>query len=121
MTEAKLTLMKIKEIIEYSDFDKVDIRVGKVIASSSPDWSTKLLEFTVDFGSEIGEKTIFSGIKKWYSPDDFVGNYYLFVVNLAERKMGEGISQGMMLMSDEVEKPIPFPITKQVEAGSIVR
>ncbi|NCN87707.1 MAG: methionine--tRNA ligase [Candidatus Pacebacteria bacterium] len=113
--------MKIKEIIEYSDFEKVDIRIGKVIASSSPDWSNKLLEFTVYFGEEIGEKTIFSGIKKWYAPDDFIGNYYLFVVNLAERKMGEGVSQGMMLMSDEEEKPIPFPITKQVEEGAIVR
>lgn len=113
--------MQIKEIIEYSDFDKVDIRVGKVVASSSPEWSNKLLEFTVDFGEEIGERTILSGIKKWYSPDDFIGNYYLFVVNLAERKMGEGVSQGMMLMSDEEEQPVPFPITKQVQAGSIVR
>jgi len=117
----KLALMKIKEIIEYSDFEKVDIRIGKVIASSSPEWSNKLLEFTVDFGEDIGERTILSGIKKWYSPDDFIGNYYIFVVNLAERKMGEGVSQGMMLMSDEGEIPVPFPITKQVKEGSIVR
>jgi methionine--tRNA ligase beta chain len=113
--------MKIKEIIEYGDFEKVDIRVGKVVASASPEWSNKLLEFKVDFGEEVGERTILSGIKKWYAPDEFIGNYYLFVVNLAERKMGEGVSQGMMLMSDEEEKPVPFPITKQVQEGSIVR
>ena len=114
--------------IEYPDFQKLDIRVGHVKSASSPEWSNKLLEFKVDFGPEIGERTILSGVKKWYSPDDFIGNFYLFVVNLAERKMGKGVSQGMMLMADQADsddpdndKPVPLSIIANVEAGVVVR
>ncbi|MCL4208747.1 methionine--tRNA ligase [Patescibacteria group bacterium] len=113
--------MQMKPTIEYPDFEKIDLRIGQVVAATSPEWSNKLLEFRVDFGPEIGLKTILSGIKAWYQPEDFIGNYYVFVVNLAERKMGEGVSQGMMIMSDEAEKPVPFAISQKVSAGSIVR
>jgi len=58
--------MNIKPSINYPDFEKLDLRVGKVVAASNPDWSEKLLEFKVDFGEEIGEKTILSGIKNDY-------------------------------------------------------
>lgn len=111
-----------KPTIEYADFDKLDLRVGKVIAATTPEWSHKLLQFTVDFGPELGEKTILSGVAKWYQPEYFVGNYYCFVVNLAERKMGEGVSQGMMIMADdEVAGPLPFAIQADVKAGLVIR
>lgn len=110
-----------KPTIEYSDFEKLDIRVGKITEAVAPDWSKKLLEFTVDFGEEIGTKTILSGIKEWYSPDDFVGKSYMFIANLAERKMGEGVSQGMMIMADGEDQPVPFALTPSVKPGTIVR
>jgi methionyl-tRNA synthetase len=110
-----------KPTITYDDFDKLDLRVGKIVAAAAPEWSRKLLQFTVDFGPEIGEKTILSGIREWYAPEEFVGKSYVFVVNLAERKMGEGVSQGMMIMADATDKPLPFSITVPVEAGTIVR
>lgn len=110
-----------KPTIEYPDFDKVDLRVGKIIAAQEPEWSNKLLEFTVDFGKEIGEKTILSGIKKWYQPEFFVGKKFAFVVNLAERKMGEGVSQGMMIMADEEERPVVFEVAADVTPGMVIR
>lgn len=113
--------MPVKDTIEYSDFEKLDIRVGKIIAASAPEWSRKLLEFKVDFGAEIGERTILSGVKTWYQPDDFLNNSYLFVVNLAPRKMGESESQGMMLMADEADQPVPIPVPAEIELGSVIR
>jgi methionine--tRNA ligase beta chain len=110
-----------KEIISYSDFEKLDIRVGRVIDVKSPEWSEKLLEFEVDFGAEIGARTIFSGIKKHYNPEFFKGRLYTFIVNLAEKKMGSGVSQGMMLMVDDAEKPFPIEIIDPVKEGSEVR
>ena len=110
-----------KPTIEYPDFDKVELRVGKIVAAVAPEWSPKLLQFTVDFGSEIGERTILSGIKKWYQPEEFVGKKYVFVVNLAERKMGEGVSQGMMIMADADERPTLIPVNDEVVVGTIVR
>lgn len=110
-----------KPVIQYSDFEKLDLRVGKIIAATIPEWSQKLLEFRVDFGSEIGQKTILSGVKAWYVPDDFIGKHYVFVINLAERQMGQGVSQGMMLMADVAGKAIPIPVKKSVPIGTIVR
>ena len=110
-----------KDVIEYPDFEKLDLRVGKVVAAAAPDWSRKLLEFRVDLGSELGERTILSAIREWYQPEDFINNHYVFIVNLAERKMGEGVSQGMMLMADPKDKPVPFTVPSEISPGTVVR
>lgn len=110
-----------KDIIDYSDFEKLDIRVGKIIEAEAPDWSQKLLKFTVNFGEEIGEKTILSGVKEWYSAEDFLDKKFMFIINLAERQMGKSVSQGMMLMADEDEKPVLIPVDETVKVGTIIR
>ena len=110
-----------KDTIQYSDFEKLDIRVGKIIEAEAPDWSEKLIKLTVDFGEEVGTKTILAGVKTWYSVDDFVGKKYLFVVNLAERQMGKSVSQGMMLVADEEEKPLVLEVCSEAELGALVR
>lgn len=110
-----------KETITIDTFAAVDLRVGNVVSASIPEWSQKLLELHVDFGEEIGERTILTGVKQWYSPEELVGNSYIFVVNLAERKMGEGVSQGMILMAEGNEKPIPLVVAEPVAAGATIR
>ena len=110
-----------KDVIQYPDFEKLDIRVGKILEAEAPEWSEKLLKFMVDFGEEIGTKTILSGVKTWYVPADFLNKKFLFIVNLAERQMGKSVSQGMMLMADEGEKPTPIPVDENVEVGCVVR
>lgn len=110
-----------KPTIEYADFDKLDLRIGRIITAEAPDWSRKLLQFVVDFGPELGQKTILSGIRQWYQPEDFIGKSYVFVVNLAERKMGEGVSQGMMIMADGAEQPQPFAVPEGIQPGTVVR
>lgn len=111
------------EIIQFNDFLKVEMRVGLVTEVIVPAWSEKLLEFRVSFGQAIGERTIFSGVKNWYSEADFLNKKFPFVVNLAERKMGPGFSQGMMMMVDvggNDVKPILINIDDQAEPGSIL-
>lgn len=109
-----------KPLIQYPEFEKLDVRVGTVIAAESPDWSKKLLRFEVDFGEE-GKRVIFSGIKQWYSPDEFVGKQFPFLVNLEPKKMGDEESQGMMLMASGEEKPILFQLHGSVPNGTEVR
>lgn len=118
-----------KDTINYPDFDKLDLRVGEVLSASVPQWSEKLIELKVNFGSGIGEKTIFSGVKQWYLPENFINKKFIFIINLAERKMGESVSQGMMLMVDPstelgataAEKPIPIELDNNSKVGDIVR
>lgn len=113
----------IKPIIPYLDFDKVDLRVGRIVEATAPEWSEKLLEFKVNFGPEIGERTIFSGVKQYFQPEEFVGNRYVFVVNLEPRKMGPAISEGMMVMiaHDESSAPIPIKLDDLALEGAILR
>ena len=114
-----------KPTIEYADFEKLELRVGKVTAATAPEWSNKLLQFTVDFGAELGIRTILSGVRKWYTPADFEGKNFPFVINLAERKMGQGVSQGMMIMGDvgegEENRAVIMPLPAEIPAGSVLR
>ena len=110
-----------KATIPFADFDKLDIRIGTIVTASAPEWSEKLLRFEVDFGSETGKRIIFSGIRKWYAPENFIGKQFPFLINLSPKKMGEEESQGMMLMADSEERPVVFDLAQPVAVGSIVR
>lgn len=112
-----------KDTISYPDFEKLDLRVGRIIDATAPEWSEKLLEFRVYFGEEIGEKTIFSGIKNFYQPEQFIGKKFAFIVNLEPRKMGPAVSEGMMIMVDidEESAPILIQINDSAPEGAILR
>jgi methionyl-tRNA synthetase len=114
-----------KPTITIDDFVKLELRIGEILTATEPEWSRKLLEFTVDFGAEIGTKTILSGVRQWYKPEDFLGKKFSFVINLAERKMGEGVSQGMMMMADaqinDELRPVILPVDNSLPNGTVLR
>ena len=85
----------------FGDFEKVDLRIGKVVSCETVPKSSKLLKFELDAGS-LGKRTIFSGIRGSYAdPAALVGKEVLFVANLAPRKMSVGVSEGMILYAGE--------------------
>lgn len=88
-----------EEYIDFEDFTKVDLVVGKIIEAKEHPDADKLLVFTVDIGEEK-PRTIISGIKKWYAPEDLVGKNVIVVRNLAPRKMRGIESEGMLLAAD---------------------
>ena len=110
-----------KPIIEYGDFEKLDLRVGKVLEASEPEWSNKLIEMKVDFGTEIGQRTIFAGIRKFVTFSDLIGKKYVFIVNLAERKLGEGTSQGMMLVAGDETNHCPLNVSDAIVEGAGIK
>lgn len=108
-----------KDIINFDDYVKIEVRVGRIVAAEVPEGSNKLIKFSVDFGSEIGQKTIFSGIKEWYNPEELVGVKTMWVVNLAPKKTPFGDSEGMLFACDDKEgKPVFVRIDESVENGS---
>lgn len=113
-------------MITYDEFRKVDIRVGTVIKAEIPEWSHWVMKLTVDLGLEIGEKVCFSGIMKFFKPEDFVNKQFPFVINLEPKKVGpEGdFSEVMMIMAvekdDEETPPVLFKLQKKVPNGSPV-
>ena len=94
----------LKPEIAFGDFEKVDLRVGRVLSCETVPKSSKLLKFELDSGS-LGKRTIFSGIRGSYpKPEELVGRDVLFVANLAPRKMSVGVSEGMILYAGEPGK-----------------
>jgi methionyl-tRNA synthetase len=88
-----------KPIVSYDDFSKLDFRVGTVIECVEKEGSDKLLRLTVDFGEE-GTRNILSGIKEWYKPADLKNKQFVFVFNLAPRRMMGEESEGMILAAE---------------------
>jgi tRNA-binding protein len=90
-----------EKTISYDDFRKVDIRVGTVTAAEVPEWSHWVLKMKVDLGEEIGEKICFSGIMKFFKPEDLVGKQFPFVINLKPKNVGPDRepSEVMMIMA----------------------
>lgn len=110
-----------KDLIAYDDFGKLDIRVGQVVSADLPEWSTKLIRYVMDFGPEIGQRTLFSGIREWIKPEDIIGKKYPVIINMTPKKMGDEESQGMMIMADTDEKPILLEVSQAIEVGTVVR
>lgn len=108
------------QIIDYSDFAKVDLRVGRVISAEPVPNSRKLLKLLVDLGSE--QRQILAGLQKWYRPEDLVGRYVIVVYNLRPKPMAGLVSQGMILATPcgDSEKPVVLTVLEPVAPGSKV-
>ncbi len=109
-----------KDLITYDDFAKLELRVGEVIACEEVPKSKKLLKETVKIGSE--ERTILSGIKQWYKPEEMVGKKVLVLCNLAPRKIAGFESEGMLLCSEDADGNVSLmsPEKAGTPGGSIV-
>jgi len=89
--------------ITKDDFDKVDLRIAKIVNCEAVEGSTKLLRLTLDAG-EGRMRNVFSGIASAYKPEDLVGKLTVLVANLAPRKMEFGISEGMVLAASHADE-----------------
>ena len=110
----------VKADVPFDEWEKLDIRVGHIKDCQKVKKSNKLLQFTIDDGSGT-DRTILSGIAKYYDPADLVGKDVLFVANFAPRKMMGIESQGMILSAVDADGSLHVTTTlDQVKPGSQV-
>ena len=81
--------------ISIDDFNKLDLRVAKIVKAEHVEGADKLLKLTLDVGGTT--RTVFAGIKSAYAPEQLEGQLAVVVANLAPRKMKFGVSEGMVL------------------------
>ena len=81
--------------VAIEDFNKLDLRVAKIVRAEQVEGADKLLKLTLDLGD--GTRTVFAGIKSAYAPEKLEGRLTVVVANLAPRKMKFGVSEGMVL------------------------
>ena len=110
----------IRANIEFDDFTKLDIRVGKVLECTKVPKADKLLQFRIDDG--LGGRTIVSGIAKHYAPEDLVGKNVCFIANLAPRKLRGIESEGMILSAEDADgRLVVITPADEVKPGSEVK
>ena len=106
--------------IAFDDFCKCKMQVARVLSCEKVEKSNKLLQFRLSFGKD-GERTILSGIAKYYKPEDLVGKQVVAVVNLAPRKIACIVSQGMLLSAvDDEDNLRLMSVGEGVEDGAII-
>ena len=109
-----------KENIQFEDFMKMDIRVGKIIAAEKVAKTKKLMKLTVDTG--IDQRTIVSGIAEHYTPEEVIGRQVSVLINLEPKPLKGIVSQGMILMAENADGTLSFVSPdKEVKPGSEVR
>ncbi len=85
--------------IQFSEFQKLDLRIGKVLEASRIPGSKNLIRLVVDFENE--KRQAVAGLLRWYKPKELVGRKCAFILNLQKRKMMGVESQCMILAAED--------------------
>jgi len=103
-------------LVNIDDFARLDLRVATVLAANFVEGSDKLLQLTLDLGTE--KRNVFSGIRSAYEPAKLVGRQVVMIANLAPRKMRFGISEGMVLCASPDSGPEVFLLSPDSGAAA---
>lgn len=107
------------ELIDITDFAKIDLRVAEILTAEKIEGADRLLKLRVSLGNE--ERQIVAGIAQYYQPTDLIGKKIVIVANLKPAKLRGIESQGMLLAaSDDQTVSILTPF-KEVTVGSKVK
>lgn len=117
----KTKMQPIKEEITIDDFEKIDLRVAKVLECEPVKGAKKLLKLKVDLGGE--QRQVVSGIAKYYKPEELVGKKVILVANLKPVKLRGELSQGMILAASTEDDSELFvsTIDGDIKEGNVVR
>lgn len=109
-----------KELVNFDDFTKMDLRVGTIMTAEKMPKANKLLVLKVDVG--VDQRTIVSGIAEHFSPEEIIGKQVCVLLNLAPRAIRGTESQGMILMAEDADGTLCFVSPEQsIKPGSTIR
>jgi methionine--tRNA ligase beta chain len=106
-------------MVSFEDFQKIDLRVAKIVEAEKVKGSEKLLKLVIDVGKE--KRQIVAGIGKFYKPEDLIGKEIAVLLNLEPKKIMGIESQGMLLAADVEGEPVILIPEKEVPAGTKIR
>lgn len=102
--------------ISFADFQKLDIRIAKIIKAEEIEEADKLIKLTLEVG-DLGERVVVAGIKEWYDPKDLKGRLVPYLANLEPREIRGVTSEGMLLAVSEEGRAVLLHPEKPVSAG----
>jgi methionine--tRNA ligase beta chain len=112
--------MVFKVEISFEEFQKLDLRIGKITEANQIPGSRNLIRLIVDFGTE--KRQAVAGLAQWYKPQDLVNKKCVFVLNLQKRKVMGVESQCMILAAaDDKSNVVVLQPEKEIAEGSRIR
>ncbi len=111
------------EEIKFSDWQKIELRAGKILEVEDIEGADKLYKLKINLGKEFGERTLVAGIKQHYKKGELTGKKCIVFANLEPRKIRGIESKGMLLaaVSEDEKKVFLLKPDKEIEEGSRVR
>ncbi|MEK9134791.1 MAG: methionine--tRNA ligase subunit beta [Patescibacteria group bacterium] len=106
-------------MVTFEEFQKLDIRIGKVLSAEKIEGSNKLIKLEIDLGEE--KRQVITGMAEFYEPDYFLNKNLVILANLEPRKFMGIESQGMILAADVAGQPILLIPEKETPPGSIIK
>lgn len=108
----------LENTIQWSDFEKVEMRVGTILeVNDFPEARKPAYQLTIDFGSEIGIKKSSAQITKRYQKEDLVGKQIIAVVNFPKKQIGKFMSECLVLGSVNTDEVVLLTSDMKVENG----
>ena len=106
-------------MITFEEFQRVDLRVAKILKAEKIENSNKLIKLEIDLGEE--KRIIVAGIGEKYSPQDLIGQLIIIIANLEPKEIKGIKSEGMLLAVDSQNGPVLVVPLEQVFSGEKVR
>ena len=103
-------------MINFEEFKKIDLRIGKIIGAEKIEKSEKLLRLEVDLGEE--KRRLVAGLGKFYGAEELIGREIVVVANLEPKVIFGLESQGMLLAANDEGRPIILSPDKEVPPGT---
>ncbi len=110
---------KIDYMVNFDDFQKLDLKIAKIVKAEKVEGSEKLLKLEIDLGEE--KRQLVAGIAKFYSPEDLINRKIVVVANLEPRVLMGIKSQGMLLAADVEGRPVLLKPDEDVPVGTRIR
>lgn len=109
-----------KSKVSFSDFQKLDLRIGKVLEARKVAESKNLVRMKVDLGGDYGIVRVFAGLLRFVDPKQLEGKKFIFVANLEAKKFINEQGEAMILVAQKSEGYDLISVEDKLEEGSIV-
>lgn len=106
--------------VDFSEWEKLDLKVGKIIKVEDVEGADKLYKLEVDVG-EDKSRVLVAGLKKHYKPKELVGKSCIVFCNLEKKKLKGIESQGMILAAVNEDKVVLIKPESEIEEGSRIQ
>ena len=85
------------EVVQFSNWQKLDLRIGKILKAENMEGADKLYRLLIDLGKEFGKRTLVAGLKPYYKKEELEGKQCVVFINLESKKIRNIESKGMIL------------------------